>query len=150
MKKIVLLLIMGLLYLPSLTFAQTKNIDCSKDPSTPQGFTLVSSPPDGTYQLNAEIKTFPFESKTTPITGEKMLAKLGKTVLNACVLDYLWEHKELIPEAWKTKHVVFLGSIFADAGGNKFFQTLYWWDNHWDTERTYLTEPYDDRIAAIK
>jgi hypothetical protein len=148
MKKVVLLLIMGLLYLPSLTFAQTKNIDCSKDPSVPQGFTLISSQDDGTYQLGTDIKVFSFEK--TPITGEKMLAKLGKTVLNACVLDYLWDHKELIPESWKTKHIVFLGSTFADANGNQFFQTLYWWDNRWDTERTYLTESYDDRIAAIK
>ena len=151
MKKIVLLLIMGLLYLPSLTFAQTKNIDCNDKPTVPEGFTLFSSQPDGIYQLDAaNIKTVSFENKTSPLTGEQMLLKLKGDGLNACVLDYLFSHQELIPEPWKTKYVMFSGSIFMDGGGNKFFRTLYWWDNHWEFCRTFLTEPYDDRIAAIK
>jgi hypothetical protein len=151
MKKIVLLLIMGLLYLPSLTFAQTKNIDCNEKPSVPEGYTLVPGNPGGIYQLTpGNIKTVSFENKTSPITGEKMLSKLGDIALNACVLNYLMAHPETIPEAWKTKNVIFAGSIFADAGGNKFFPTLCWWNDSWDMTRTYLSEAYDDRIAAIK
>ena len=141
---------MGLICLPGLNFAQ-KNIDCNKTPTVPEGFTLISSQQHGIYQLSADIKTISFESKTAPISGEKMLTKLRDTGLNACVLDYLMDHQELIPEIWKTKNVIFAGSIFADAGGNKFFRTLCWWDGHWDVTRTYLKDAeYDDRIAATK
>jgi len=152
MKKIVLFIIMGLLYLPSLTFAQTKNIDCNDKPAVPEGYTLIPGNPGGIYQLTpGNIKTISFESKTSSISGEKMLAKLGDTGLSACVLDYLMAHQEMIPESWKSKYVVFAGNIFADAGSNKFFMTLYWWDNHWDITRTYLKDAeYDDRIAAIQ
>jgi uncharacterized protein YxeA len=151
MKRIVVLLLFGLMCLPKLAISQTKNIDCSKNPSVQEGFTLFSNMPADTYQLTpGKIKTYSFEKFS--LSGEKMLTKLSADkTLNACVLDYLMDNQELIPPEWKTKNVIFMGTILADAGGNKFFPTLYWWDNHWDVSRTYLKDAeYDDRIAAIK
>ena len=153
MKKLFYLLIsLGLICWPTLGFAQSKSINCDSDPANDEaGWIIVSSQKDGTYQLTAgDIKTVSFESKTTAIQAEKIVQKLNGSGLNACVLDYLLEHPEMIPEAWKTKHVVFAGTIFKDAGGNRCVKALYFFDGSWSTKRVYLEEKYDDKIAAIK
>lgn len=157
MKHFFIFLLMGfVLYLPDLAFGQAKNIDidCSAKPSTPDPtWTIVSNQQDGSYLFNpaeAGKKIISFESKTAPITGEQMIKKLNGKGLNACVLDYLMAHKELFPEEWKTKNVVFAGTVFADAHGNKLIKFAYWWDNNQQVGFTYLNEAYDDRVAAVK
>lgn len=152
MKRLLVIIVFGLLCLTNLALAQTKNIDCSKDPDvTGQGLTLEKNQPDGIYQLDpVNIKFFSFESKTTATKGEDMLKKLNGTGLNACVLNYLMDHKELIPESWKTKQVVFPGTIFRDAGGNRCVRFLYWWNDQWNVGSLYLSEDYDDKVAALK
>jgi len=62
----------------------------------------------------------------------------------------LLDHPEYIPESWKDKHVIFAGSVFQDAGGNKCVKALYWWDQQWQIKTVYLDEAYDDKWAAIK
>lgn len=141
------------LCLPDLTFAQVKNIDCSAKPAVPAtSWTIESNQQDGTYAFNpaeAGKKIVSFESKTTPIKGEDIIKKLNGTGLNACVFDYLMDHKELIPKEWKNKYIVFPGTIFTDANGNRFARSIYW-DKGWEAGVTYLAELYDDRTAAIK
>ena len=39
----------------------------------------------------------------------------GEHFCNANVLDYLLEHQELIPEEWKNKHILFLGTTYDDS-----------------------------------
>lgn len=146
---------MGLvLCLPNLTFAQVKNIDCNSKPLIPAtSWSIESSQPDGIYAFNpaeAGKKVVSFESKTAPIKGSELIKKLNGTGLNACVFDYLMDHKELIPVEWKTKNIVFPGTVFTDGGGNRFARSIYWWDNDWQTGVTYLEESYDDRVAAVK
>lgn len=152
MKRLLVVFMFGFLCLANLALAQVKSIDCNKDPDVSGlGLTIENHQQDGTYQLDpSNIKTFSFESKTTPTKGADMLKKLNKTGLNACVMDFLMSHKELIPETWKAKQIVFPGTIFKDAGGNECLRFIYWWDNQWNTGSLYLSESYDDKIAAIK
>ena len=144
----------GLLCLTNLAFAQVKNIDinCDKDPDVSGlGLTIDNHQPGGVYQLNpSDVKTFSFESRSVSTKGEDMLKKLNKTGLNACVLDYLMSNNELIPEAWKSKQVFFPGTTFKDSGGNLCVRFIYWWDNRWIAGLLYLSESYDDKVAAIK
>lgn len=138
------------LCLPDLAFSQAK-IDCNVDPSIPSTWTLESSQKDGIYVFNAAeaaSKIKPFKN----IKGWDFVKELNGTGLNACVLDFLMKHKELIPEAWKEKKIiVFTGSVFKDGGGSLCLRHLSWWDNDWHAEATYPETTYDDgRAAATK
>lgn len=145
-----LLIFAGLICSPSLAQSQQKNIDCGCNPTTPATWTAVSPKGEGTYLLDpANTKLIFFKDDT--VNGSDILAKVGNTGLNTCVLDYLMAHQELIPESWKTKHVVFPGTIFADSDGNKLFRFLKWWDNRWVIESVYInSRVYDDKYVAVK
>ena len=66
------------------------------------------------------------------IRGHELKQSLdGQPVLPAHVLDYLLEHPELIPEAWKGKAVFFWGTIYRGAGGNLYVRYLYWDGDRW-------------------
>jgi len=66
------------------------------------------------------------------VEGTKLRKELeGQPILNACVLDYLLAHPELIPEEWKGKTVLFWGTIYHDLHDNLVVRYLYWEDNGW-------------------
>jgi hypothetical protein len=150
MKKSVYFLILVAMCIPWLAFSQ-KTIDCNSKPSTPDTYVLVSSQPDGNYILNpTDIKFLSFESKTTATKGSDMIKKLDGKGLNACIFDYLMDHQDMVPETWKGKEIVFTGSVFKDAGGNELMRAMYWWNDEWSTKVVYLSEAYDDKVAALK
>ncbi len=135
---------------PWLSFGQ-KTIDCNARPSVPDSYYFVSSQPDGDFYLDLnEVKFQSFESKTTATKGADMIKKVGNKGMNACVFDYLMNNKDLIPEAWRGKEIVFTGSVFKDAGGNELMRAMYYWDNEWTAKVVYLSEPYDDKVAILK
>lgn len=154
MKTLYLLLLvfLGLTCSPQLAKGQQKNIDCGCNPMTPATWTAVSPKGEGTYTLDsANIKLVFFKDDT--VNGSDILAdaKVKDKGLNACVLDHLVAHPELIPESWKTKHIGFPGTIFADSNGDKLFRFLKWWDNRWVIESIYLnSRVYDDKVVAVK
>lgn len=55
----------------------------------------------------------------------------GKPVLNANILDALYEHPELIPDNWKGKVVFFWGTIFRDADDDLYVRCLSFRDSRW-------------------
>lgn len=75
------------------------------------------------------------------IEGNKLRAELETDkvpVLNACVLDYLLLHPELIPEEWKTVGAIyFWGTVYRRPGGSLYVRCLCWggsawyWDGYW-------------------
>src|SRR3990167_4233406 len=79
------------------------------------------------------------EQKDTIIRGGQLREKLkGKPVLNATVLDYLYEHQKLIPVSWKdktkdgyTQYIYFWGTIYRDSSGNLYVRYLYFFDGRW-------------------
>ena len=61
------------------------------------------------------------------IEGYELRKELTKaTILNACVLDYLLKHPELIPDSWKGKFIFFWGTIYRHSDGNLFVRYLLW------------------------
>lgn len=153
MKKVFFLIfLIGSLCWPDLALSQAKSINCNGTPDVPDpSWTVESSQPDGTYMFDpAAIKLISFESRTTATKGQKMLDKVKDTGLNACVADYLLSHPDLIPETWKTKHVVFPGTIFKDAAGNRCLKFIYFWEGEWHGKFLYLEESYDDKSVAMK
>src|SRR5574344_2591556 len=55
---------------------------------------------------------------------EKKLEERSYLTLSANVLDYLLEHKELIPKEWKEKRIVFLGTIYSGPNNQKIYRFL--------------------------
>lgn len=86
------------------------------------------------------------------IEGHKLRKELEKNkvpVLNACVLDYLLLHPELIPEDWKkdengnTRFIYFWGTVFRGADGGLYVRCLFWYGGAWDWDCLYLDDDWD-------
>jgi len=74
--------------------------------------------------------------------GGKLRKELeGKPVVNANVLDYLFEHPHLIPEEWKGKAVYFWGTIYRDAVGNLDVRYLVFFENQWKWFYQRINQP---------
>lgn len=116
-------------------------IDCDKDPVIWfDAWSVESHTKMGKLAWKPdEIELYLSEKqKIGHIEGNELRKELeGKPVLNACVLDYLMEHPNLIPDSWKGKYIYFWGTIFRDADGNLFVEFLCWggfrwfWSDRW-------------------
>ena len=78
------------------------------------------------------------EQKEGTIVGNDLRKELeGKSVLNACHLDYLREHPDLIPDNWKvdeqgkTRFIFFWGTIYRGSDGHLDVRCLYWGGGGW-------------------
>jgi len=79
------------------------------------------------------------QKKGKAIAGYKLRQKLaGKIILNACILDYLRKHPELIPEEWKNGRTYFWGTIFRHSVGNLCVAYLYWFGSSWKWDYDWL------------
>lgn len=66
------------------------------------------------------------EQKESILNGNVLFERMKGEGLNSNVMDYLYEHQELIPEEWKDKYVYFWGTVFADADGDLCVRCFYW------------------------
>ena len=91
------------------------------------------------------------------IKGNKLRKELETSkvpVLNACVLDYLLAHSEIIPEDWKvdengnTRYIYFWGTVYRDPDGRPYVRCLYWSDGAWRWSYSYLGHDWDGRYPA--
>jgi len=109
-------------------------IDCDAPPSVPDGWEVVEHKPGGKLEFDpAKIELYLCaEQKQGSIEGHELRKKLeGKPVLNACVLDYLLKHQELISEEWKDKYIFFWGTIYRSPGGDLCVRCLVWYGDEW-------------------
>ncbi len=61
------------------------------------------------------------------ISGHNLRKELkDKRVANACLLDFLLAHPELIPSSWKGNVIYFWGTIYSNGRGGPGVRTLYW------------------------
>lgn len=94
-------------------------IDCDVRPFVPKGMELYRHRECGKIDWNPDDIELYFcdEQKKGSIGSYDMRKKLeDKLVLNACVLDYLLAHQELIPEDWEDMvmiNVFFWGTIYS-------------------------------------
>lgn len=91
------------------------------------------------------------EQKNGYIEGHKLREILkSKNPLNANVLDYLYEHQDLIPEAWTGKYIYFWGTIYRDSDGDLCVRYLYWHVGVWGRDYGWLDHDwYGHNPAAL-
>lgn len=87
----------------------------------------------------------PNQAEGKSIKGERLREELkGKPVLNACHLDYLREHPDLIPDSWKvdakgrTRYIFFWGTIYRNSDGGLCVRFLYWNFGRWSWGSSWL------------
>lgn len=103
-----------------------------------------------------------FHSEAQMVAGGSSLDDLqnelkDRVVVNACVLDYLWKHPDLIPNNWKGHGrkpgdfcIHFWGTIYHDSDGDPHIRYLQWYDNEWNSQYTEVRESWDiDSPAAV-
>jgi len=133
--------------------------DSDLSPRVPRGFSLKGKATehrnmgmvalelrDGTLYANRQEivrHISPSQLNGKGIEGHKLREELRtKTVLNACVRDYLFDHPEIIPESWKEGATYFWGTIFRDSvgflcvaclrwSGHKWVWSYYWLGHFW-------------------
>lgn len=110
-------------------------IDLNADPMVPDGWSVKEHHKGSSFEWNpAKIALYLSEQQNNGnfIEGNKLRKKLkSKTVLNACLLDYLLAHPQLIPEDWKGKTVFFWGTIYCDSDGDLCVRFLIWNGSEW-------------------
>lgn len=84
------------------------------------------------YIQGSKVELIVTERQRSGLQGHKLRKELtDKPVLNACVLEYLYEHQELIPDSWKGRYPFFWGTIFRDAVGLLYVAYLLWHGERW-------------------
>lgn len=111
-------------------------INCDADPFLPDGWRLEVHKKGGQFCWDpAKIKLYrPLEQvnlilpeQKGIIVGYNLREKLDRqNALNACVLDYLLAHPELIPYEWNHKNVYFWGTIYCHSPCNYSVRCLRW------------------------
>jgi len=127
-------------------------INCSADPLIPNNWTVEEHQKGGEFEWNPDSLTLYLseEQKQKWVTGRTLREELkGKPVLNACVLDYLLAHPEIIPKEWKGKAVFFWGTIYRDSGGYLSVCYLCWSGDRWDWDRSWLGEDWGAAGPAL-
>ncbi len=117
--------------------------DCMPESWKKDKWTIEKHVGEGQLELDLSKIQFHFSPNQIDgkvIEGNKLRKELesGKVpVLNACVLDYLIAHPEIIPEDWKvdekgnTRYIYFWGTVYSRANGFLYVRFLYWDDGVW-------------------
>jgi len=128
-------------------------IDCDQDPFCPSGWSVESHQKAGQFTWDptrVEPYLSPHQRGGKTITGTKLQKELsGMSVLNANVLDYLFDHPELIPEDWKGKYVYFWGTIYRHSDGNLNVRYLYWLGGQWHWGYDWLDPDWNGNSPAV-
>jgi len=128
-------------------------IDCDANPFLPQGWRVKEHRKGGQLEWDpTKVALYLSEiQKNEPfIVGNKLRKELkGKPVLNACVLDYLLAHPELIPEEWRG-NVYFWGTIYRHENGVLCVRDLCWVGERWCWHCGWLVDGWSvSRPAAL-
>ncbi|MFA5024863.1 MAG: hypothetical protein WC523_08035 [Patescibacteria group bacterium] len=96
-------------------------IDCNVTPHTPYNYTIKEHQTGGLIKfIPSQISLYASKEQAgyLTISGYELWEEVKKLpVLNANVLDYLWNNKNLIPEEWKDKIIYFWGTIYDSKDG---------------------------------
>lgn len=130
-------------------------IDSTEQPSIPYDGWTIESHDTSLEKVDVSNLTLYLDKGQkgdSYIEGDKLRERLkNKPVLNATVLDYLWEHQDLIPESWKektkggyTKYIYFWGTLYRSSldllyvrclcwGGEAWIRSCGWLDDYWSS-----------------
>jgi len=110
-------------------------IDCDADPYVPDGWSVEEHQKGGIFEWNVsqvELYLAAGQKNGKELEDGKLRKELvGKPVLNANILDYLFAHPYLIPEEWKGKTIFFWGTVYREPNGHLRVSCLYWGGEGW-------------------
>ncbi len=135
-------------------FKQKHLIDLDADPFVPDGWQVEEHIKGGQMEWDPSKVVLYLDEKQKNggvIVGNKLRKKLnGKPVYNACLLDYLLAHPELIPEEWKGKAIFFWGTIYRGSDGYLRVRYLVWRGGGWHWHCNWLVHDFNgDDPAAV-
>lgn len=111
-------------------------IDCDANPLVRDGLKVESHRKGGQIVWSPEriaLYLSKHQKGGKYVLGHDLRKELESLpVLNACVLDYLLAHSELIPKRWKGKAVFFWGTIYCDTDVGLCVRYLDWDDDRWN------------------
>lgn len=110
---------------------------------------------EGEFELDpSRLKLYVSEEQRNGkyITGSNLRKELegnkDLVLMNACVLDYLLAHPDIIPESWKTDGkgeapcICFWGTIYLRSGGDLVVQYLRWCGAGWYRSYHYVSHTH--------
>ena len=125
-------------------------VDCDAKPFEPRGWEAVEHKKGGVVKIERrgddlyidgkKIELYFSESQRADgvIKGDRLQKEISKKeAMNACVLEYLLSHPELIPDSWKTDEngknifIFFWGTIYCDQRGAPCVRFLHWNCSRW-------------------
>lgn len=134
-------------------------IDCSAEPFIPDNWKVEEHTKAGDFTWDPNTVTLYLSKhqknrlvfRHRSIRGHGLRDELkGKPVLNACVLDYLLVHTQLIPEEWKGKNVFFWGTIYRSFARFLAVRYLFWHEQRWNWGSYCLGDEWnDEKLAAV-
>lgn len=127
-------------------------IDTTKQPKEIDYLTIKSNDTSlGTIEWDKEKVELHLEpeQKEGYLEGNIVRERLkGKPVLNAAVLDWLYEHQDKIPESWIGKYVYFWGTIYRNSDDRLYVRCLFWLDGAWYWHFFWLDYDFHSNFPA--
>ena len=109
----------------------------------PMGYVELEKRADGKlYANDGEINLYVFNPNDAgkSLTGHEVRRAFASyRVLNACILDALLKHQDLVPEEWKLAMVFFWGTILKGINDHLFVEALVFKDGRF----VRITMPLD-------
>ena len=128
-------------------------INCDVNPFIPDGWSVESHKKGGTLIWDAMQVALYLSKKQKNggvIKGVDLRKELEKKpVMNACVLDALYKHPELIPESWKGEYVFFWGTIYRFGVDSLCVRYLYWHGDRWNWDYYWLDDDWNSLSPAL-
>lgn len=132
-------------------------INCNVSPSIPSGLKVHAHRKHGKLTWDkAKFSDIKYLFLSEGQKGEKHLAGrllhkelTGKPVMNACVLDWLLDHPDQIPDSWKGKAIFFWGTEYSDSDGRLCVRYLYWRGTEWISDYGWLKDGWGGRYPAL-
>lgn len=140
-------------------FAEIKTvryvIDLGVNPFVPDNWKIEEHKKTGTFEWDptkVQLYLSKQQIRGKVIDGNAIRKELvGKSVFNACLLDYLLAHPHIIPNAWKWKYVFFWGTIYRRIDGTLCVRCLCWRDGLWQSGSVMIDDDWsDDCLAALR
>ncbi len=128
-------------------------IDCDAYPFVPDGWKVCSHKKNGKILWDPSRVTLYFskqQKNRQSIEGNYLCEELkSMPVLNACILDYLISHPQLIPKEWQRLNNFFWGTLYYDFQDAVMVRCLSWIDGRWHPNQRWIIADWDDRCPAL-
>lgn len=125
-------------------------IKLPKNPKPIEGFEIIEHKIQKSFDPEKMELWISKEQKSGRIEGNKLKEKLPDDVYNACVLEYLLKHQDLIPNDWRNYYPCFWGTIYEDLHGDRHVPYLYWIGRRWYLDFDWLDHDFISGARVVR